>query len=106
MNSEQLKYQIFLCFVKFLRLILSCVSGFWEKNFILRFRYRKKENLEFLFRYLDDISLIGAPNRPSLYESLLDMIKALDAENDEVKCSAFPLRIGVPGFRISKISQL
>ncbi|XP_063689794.1 uncharacterized protein LOC134822596 [Bolinopsis microptera] len=36
------------------------------------------------YRYLDDISVIGAPNRPSLHESLLEMIKALDAENDEV----------------------
>ena len=89
MNSEQLKYQtgIFFVFCEILEINIILCFRFLGKNFILRFRYREKENLQSLFRYLDDISLIGAPNRPSLYESLLDMIKALDAENDEVKCS-------------------
>lgn len=36
------------------------------------------------YRFLDDISQIGASNRPSLYDSLIDMLRALEVDDDVV----------------------
>jgi len=36
------------------------------------------------YRYLDDISLTGAKNRPTLADSLLDMVRALESDGGEI----------------------